>query len=822
MILTLVSSAVLATEPPAWPARHSPPPPSLAPSIELTLNGSSGSSELFADSVDPILQTRCVVCHEQGGTAEANGARLVLSNSTENNELAIQQFATVLESPAFLLSKVSGGLNHGGGIVLSQGSLQYTALEQYLDTLTGTSSSSEQESAKFWEGISLETRETTLRRASLLLSGRVATPDSIDRAKRSDEALSAELLSLMEGPGFHDFLITGAGDRLLTQGITRGVDVDHDFTARYPAWSEARDKLGTERPSDFDTDEKQFLHRNAGSIEFAWAMSQEPLELIAHIVMSDKPYSEILTADYTMVNVLTDIAYRSDAGFDSPLVDPQGLYHPPDFGQFLPGKNNGHIPHDEAWRFDGERQVVTAFSDYHTMPHAGVLSTPGWLIRYPSTETNRNRARARWTYLHFLGVDIEKSAQRSTDPEALADLDNPTMNNGACTVCHERLDPMAGAYQSFGNTGHYLDKGNGAHTLPDTYTCPGCSDFQVGDTWYRDMRGPGFEGSHASTGQNLDSLQWLAQQIVNDARFPEATVRFWWPAVFGAEALKPPERDDIPYYDAHIAAYNAQQTLIADLAGQFIASGFNAKSLLANMLTSRWYRAAHDTTEQSTARDIELATLGSGRLLTPAELDRKNRAVFGRSWQQWLDGYGSLSNRYKSALRWSPRGSFNIFLGGINGANVNLRNRQMSPLMANVTQIMALDLSCQIVLEEFQKPAAQRVAFKAVEPSTDFSTAANETAVEEQLRALLLRAHNRPASEQEIEGLLNTMRQYAEKEAAASESFDASESCSLGEVWGHQIEDAIWRDATSDPTGMKRAWSMIVHGVLNSFWYLHD
>ena len=166
--------------------------------------------------------------------------------------------------------------------------------------------------------------------------------------------------------------------------------------------------------------------------------------------------------------------------------------------------------------------------------------------------------------------------------------------------------------------------------------------------------------------------------------------------------------------------------------------------------------------------------------------------------------------------------AFNIFLGGINGANVNLRNRQMSPLMANVTQIMALDLSCQIVLEEFQKPAAQRVAFQAVEPSTDFSTAANETAVEEQLRALLLRAHNRPASEQEIESLLNTMRQYAETEATGSESFDASESCSLGEVWGHQIEDAIWRDATSDPTGMKRAWSMVVHGVLNSFWYLHD
>ena len=30
-----------------------------------------------------------------------------------------------------------------------------------------------------------------------------------------------------------------------------------------------------------------------------------------------------------------------------------------------------------------------------------------------------------------------------------------------------------------------------------------------------------------------------------------------------------------------------------------------------------------------------IATVGSGRLLTPEELDRKNLAVFGRTWGQW-------------------------------------------------------------------------------------------------------------------------------------------------------------------------------------------
>ena len=124
-------------------------------------------------------------------------------------------------------------------------------------------------------------------------------------------------------------------------------------------------------------------------------------------------------------------------------------------GEFKPGYNDGHIPNDQQFESD-EDGYVQSFSGYQEWPHAGVLSTQAWLARYPSTDTNRNRARARWTYYHFLGVDIEKSAPRTTDPVALADTNNPTMNNSACTICHQRLDPVAGAYQSFGDFGHYL------------------------------------------------------------------------------------------------------------------------------------------------------------------------------------------------------------------------------------------------------------------------------------------------------------------------------------------------------------------------------
>ena len=83
-------------------------------------------------------------------------------------------------------------------------------------------------------------------------------------------------------------------------------------------------------------------------------------------------------------------------------------------------------------------------------PHAGLLTDFGFLSRYPTTATNRNRARARWTFYHFLGIDIEKSSQRPTDEASLSDRNNPTMNNPNCTVCHALFDPGRRRFSKLG------------------------------------------------------------------------------------------------------------------------------------------------------------------------------------------------------------------------------------------------------------------------------------------------------------------------------------------------------------------------------------
>ena len=849
------------------------------------------ATEYFIQKVDPVVQNNCVVCHRPGLVAEQQGARLLLGSDAAANEQAIYDFVARDGVGAdWLLNKIAGDLNHGGGVVLSRGSDGYNLFAEYLTLATGANTGgSEVGIADLWAGTELEPRETTLRRAGLLLAGRIPSPSSIESAKQSDNALRSEVLAMMSGYGFHDFLITGANDRLLSRGLTSGIDFQFDFFSRFPAFAEFAFTLPEDTPEEFQTEEywnRLFLTRNQAFDAFKVSVVQEPLELIAHIVETGKSYKEVVTADYTMVTPVSALAYRSETDFEGSIIDEDGFFDVATLRKFQPGKNRGHIPHDQESYFDYETGEIR-FSGYQDWPHAGVLSTPAWLGRFPSTDTNRNRARARWTYFQFLGVDIEKSAPRSTDAAALADTNNPTMNNPACTVCHERMDPVAGAYQSFGDQGHYLDQWGGMDSLPESYKHPekpvdevhelfhdsgigseeqqhherqfvatvngdggslsindisprGCiqdendedqwwcshmgvkrvtvskdgsvrrrisahefetddrfsveqwidqetgeshprgwlqgegsnavyfghtnawmafefdlspgdydieielvsymddehaetsitvglawtegldggASYQYGDTWYRDMRTPGFEGKEATGG--WDSIQWLGQEIANDERFAKATVSFWWPAIYGEEPLARPEDSSLPTYASDLAAYNAQQATMDELAADFEASGFRAKQLFADMILHPWYRtSAVSGGELSAAHEAALATVGSGRLLTPEELDRKNRAVLGRTWGERADrGGDSLDYLNDSNLSAGWWGSYGTFYGGVDSATVTKRNRDMTPLMSNVTQKMAVDLACQVVVADFAKPQEERTLFTEIPRAT--------------------------------------------------------------------------------------------------------
>ena len=54
---------------------------------------------------------------------------------------------------------------------------------------------------------------------------------------------------------------------------------------------------------------------------------------------------------------------------------------------------------------EGSRRERTRSRRRGFYPHAGMLTVFQYLRRYPTTETNRNRLRARMYYQHFLGVE---------------------------------------------------------------------------------------------------------------------------------------------------------------------------------------------------------------------------------------------------------------------------------------------------------------------------------------------------------------------------------------------------------------------------------
>ena len=725
-LLTAVSLASSASVV-AWPEYEIAGSPGASSRIsgsaeQSTTPKSNDAGSFYAYEVDAGVQQDCLICHKANGAAPESGARLVLSASAADNHAAFVKFFSLEDVDGdWLLSKVTGQAGHGGGVVLSASSSLYLALEEYL-LLLGEGSTVGPLAGGFWEGTGAEPREVTLRRAALLFSGAVPDQAALELAAQSEAGLRQAISDTLVGEGFKEFILRGANDQLLVEGLLNGINFDIDTQNRYPELVELLKTLPEDRPEEFeDYHEKPFLSRGDADWSFRWAITREPLELIAHVILNDLPYRRVLTAPHTMVNGFSDLAYRSKTGLRHDFTDAQGFYDRSQYNRFVPGYNDGHIPHDEDFEAN-EEEGILSFSGYHEWPHAGVLTTQAWLARYPSTDTNRNRARARWTYLHFLGVDIEKSAPRTMDPVALADTDNPTMKNSACTVCHERLDPVAGAYQSFGDNGHYLDQYGGQDSLADSYKCPECYGgeygdtlYRQGDTWYRDMRKPGFEGKVA--GGSRDSLQWLGYHISRDPRFAAATVRFWWPAVFGSDPIEAPEDTQLPDYESNLRAYNAQDALIQELAERFEASEFNARALFVDMAMSRWYRHSEVIDPGLVeARSTELATVGRGRLLGPEELDRKNLALFGRTWRQW----GSGTDPHHFSMRTALTGfdaDYKGFYGGIDGAAVTERNRDFTPLMSNLTESMATELACQIVVQDFNLDSEERKVLPLVDRS---------------------------------------------------------------------------------------------------------
>ena len=545
-----------------------------------------------------------------------------------------------------------------------------------------------------------------MRRATLLLQGRVPTSAEI-AAVKDDEDLQIALRNLMEGDKFREFVVTAVNDKLLTKAQIGAVNVE------FGNYVNLRNKdyeivAGVTDQTDKNAIRKARYHFRD---TFYQDLQRTSGELVYYVINNDLPYSEILTADYMMMNPLLDEVFDGDATFDS--AENRFVFKPSKIQGFYSDPAIKIIETNS----DGDKKYAAVGSSLSPFPHSVLLTDFAFLDRYPTTDTNRNRARARWTFYHFLGIYIDKTSQRTTDADALADRNNPTMNNPNCTVCHALLDPVAGAFQNWERTGRYRE--GRLDTLTGTYKYPddGVSLYQEGDLWYRDMRPPGLFGTAIT--ERDKTLSVLADLIVAEDGFLSASVKFWWSAIFGKPLILKPVVETDENYSARYEAYLAQQQAI-DVFSKSLEASMSAKDMLVAMLMSPWFssEAASGLASESAQ---SVVSLGNKQLLTPEQLARKTESLTGINWR------GSIAQKAQRETEDGPiiketYETLGVLFGGIDSDAVTERLVLFTPTMLSVLMTHATEVSCMAVVKDFSKEIRSRKLFNFVEESSDPNT----------------------------------------------------------------------------------------------------
>ena len=822
------------------------------------------AAEVFRERISgPVVQSKCILCHVEGGISGHTELVFVPSSNPDHKALNLQAFEDFLakreNGGRYILDKIQGALAHGGGAQVPDGTPEFADMERFLNLLGEEVLSAGITPATLFDTVKMAPPRKTLRRAALIFAGRIPTDEEYASIHGGADALRSTIRGLMTGPEFHEFLIRAANDRLLTD---RGEDIIRSLDNH--AIELAHENYRRRAAAHADGSDRAWREYYAWVERLSFGAERAPLELIAHVAENDLPYTEILTADYIMANPWAAAAYGASTRFDNSE----------DMHEFQPSEIVSYYRRGEGYESEydpvvGANQIFNPGPLSTDYPHAGILNTSVFLSRYPTTATNRNRARSRWTYYHFLGLDIEKSASRTTDPVALADTNNPTMFNPACTVCHRVLDPVAGAFQNYFDEGQYKTNWGGIDSLDGFYTGgpderqdgdflvtatswgrrhtfsktatltkddssvrlstsrdfqptpsdetwwnlgfaehltirdsggnfvkhqglgnPECGDwereggrrvfvmyfpcsitipldvpvdgdyrvevetwisfrhdarglpvelamdvgayYREGDTWYRDMRDPGFGDEIAPNSDN--SVQWLAERIVADERFAEATVKFWWPAIMGGEVAEPPEDEEDSGFEGLLLAANAQAAEVERLATGFrhgfrSGAAYNLKDLLVEIVLSKWFRADALVGEDPVRR-IALRDAGARRLLTPEELARKTAALTGFSWGRHIRTHCyPQCDPQPNALT----DEFRLLYGGIDSDGITERARDITTVMEGVARTHALEVSCPVVLRElYLAPEDERRLFSGIVP---FVTPTSEFSATLEIRA---------------------------------------------------------------------------------------
>lgn len=635
----------------------------------------------------------------------------------------------------------------------------------------------------------------TLRKASLELTGKLPTDAQIQVTEEQGQlGLQASLAEMMRDEAFYVRLKELYNDHFLTDkylGRENAIGLLDEEVFPNLRWYESFGQ--GEQAAELTND----------------SIAREPLELIAYVVRHDRPFTEILTAKYTVGNGYSAPSYIG-------LQDvPLRITEDPD-------------------RF--RRMTVPG------VPHAGILTSPMFLNRFPTSDTNRNRHRARMAYKFFLDIDINRFGNRPVDVNEVAG-DNPTLTDPNCTICHTTMDPVAGVFKNWDERGIY----------------------EARDEWYEDMLEPGFAGQTLPTQRFDNALQWFGEQLSKHPRFALATAHTLFKGLTGQAPLDltllqspadvDPEDDggvsdggvsdggitdggvpdggesdggvadggaadggapdpDPPAEEVHPAlerAYQLQKSILEIMRDRFIASGYNLKILVQEVILSPYYRAK-DSMPLSPDMALELSAFGTARFLTPEHLSRKIAATTGVHWRRRVGEDDYLLNQYL------------FFYGGIDSDQVTQRVTEPNGVMASLSQRMAYEVACSAVPYDFSKPTRDRLLFPAIE--TDTLPLQQQELARNTIRHLHDRLLGEAATEEEVtetfDLLLEVWNLGQQGLVDESVSDQLSQPCRLYQDRNTGDDLPQSRYVDRDPNYTIRAWMAVVSYMLSDYRFVYD
>jgi cytochrome c5 len=712
---------------------------SVAPSSQaMSSKPSGGITTAMLEAGKAYYDNQCAGCHGSEGLGGSTQIPLIACG-TCSTQLALQNRIDETMPPS------TPGLCSN-----SNGCAELTALyirNKFSTNIGGDTTTSGYSLTQ----IELLTPAQTLRKASLNIANRLPSKTEQDLVDKSGESgLDAALNLLLNDAQFYERLMEAYDDVLLLKGL------DNTFVGNivysldkkvFPSveWF----KTASERPTDLSEFDALVLTSEA--------LLKASRELIKYIATNNKPFTEILTADYVMVNA-----------FSAKSLGVYGSLGYTDLGS-ADWKNTA----EKNWK-----PVTIA-----NQPYAGMLSDISFQQRYPTTATNKNRARARYVYKYFLATDVlALSGNRE-----LAD-DNkskyPTKENPQCTICHSIIDPMASSFLN----------------LRDGW-------FASGNLHRADMFDPGFESVKMPVAEEKTSLQWIAKQIVADDRFALAQVHNVYKGFTGLDPLQVSADASAAMKDAA----RIQREYFKDLASQFKASNYNIKTLVKSLLKSPYFRAKGIL---GGYQALHPAT-GAQQLLTPRMLDDKIFELLGVRWttNNLVTGTHYL---YKSDLG-SGLAIFDLLYGGINFDDIVERIVSANTVMTSIQDKMAMEIGCRATLADFFRPQLQRKLLGGVESTAVPNNSADIAAIKNAIKNLHLRLWGE-ANQVDLDAAYELF--YAIQTQGKSMGLGAGMTCRLNNDPDTGVSLANNLRISNDPEFTMRSWGAVIAYMLMDYRFL--